>query len=804
MSTNNEATTAADHPNGHESTPRRVSVATPEERFRLVAENASDVVLLVGPDERYSWASPSMSEVLGWDPSQVVGRSISDFVGAEDIAAIVAARPTGEQQRYAVEKERWLCADGSYRWMSATARQMLDEAGHLLGRVVALRDIDEQVRVRLALAQSEADYRRLAENASDVVYQTSPDGIVQWVSPSVEAALGKKPNDIVGRPMWDLFAPEDIERARGYRARVLNGEAPETFELRYLTHDGKRRWMSVRPRPLFDEAGNIIGSVVGLRNCEAEVLERRAAATLSSGTSALVRIDNKNSLLVDMCQIAVDDGGYLLAWYGRPLHDGTWRVAKVATSRDHREYVDSIELRWDDGPLAQGPAGTALRTATTSVSTDHDNSERFAPWRAQAREHGFASSVSLPVFIGDELDGVFSVYASESNAFDTHAVSLLEDLARQLGSGLQRLRNERRVIESEARYRLLAEHSSDVVCELDSDVLFTWVSPSMERVLGWAPDALIGTSAMDLLDPKGRVEMAAYAARVEAGAAPSVIEVCAITADGTSRWMSVGVRIIPGDDASGSSTVLSVRDVHAEVTARIAAMALSEGNAALALMFADQQQQMSRNHELRNALNSAAGFVDLIRLAPTDPAQVAERAAIASRSIGLAVAVASARPDSETSGLVRPNPIQIDDVVGTAISMLAPLANRQQTTLEFSGESVIGLGDERFLLQVVLNLVANAIKYAPADAVHIKLRRLTRDDGRQIVQIAVADRGPGIASHMISRLFVPGDRLGRTDDAGTGLGLPISKLLVERMGGTLEVVSTIGVGSTFTVTVPAG
>ena len=116
--------------------------------------------------------------------------------------------------------------------------------------------------------------------------------------------------------------------------------------------------------------------------------------------------------------MAVDESGYVLAWYGRPIDDERMSVHPVAWSSAHGDYVNGVEISWGDNPSGQGPTGTCLRLGEPRIVSDFLADPSYEPWVDAATSRGFRSSVSLPVFVGGVLDGAFMVYASEVNAFD--------------------------------------------------------------------------------------------------------------------------------------------------------------------------------------------------------------------------------------------------------------------------------------------------------------------------------------------------------------------------------------------------
>jgi len=315
------------------------------------------------------------------------------------------------------------------------------------GDAVAItwRDVTERSIARRDLAESEMRYRRLAENASDIVFETTPEGVISWVSPSVERVLGWPVAALPGTSVFDFVDSSDRDQVTVWRDEANTGGVVELGEVRVRAHDGELHWMSFRLQPLLDPHGEVYRSVVTLRHVDGEVVERRAAATLAAVSTILVRADDEHELLRDVCEAAVREGGYLFAWYGRPIDDPERTVQIEAHAEAHADYLDGIRVSWGDGPLGQGPSGRAIRTRAITIVDDFDTNPTSAPWRAAARRHGLHSSIAVPVVIDDLVDGALMVYAAERHAFGERAVALLANLAAELGYGLDRLRDRNRL-----------------------------------------------------------------------------------------------------------------------------------------------------------------------------------------------------------------------------------------------------------------------------------------------------------------------------------------------------------------------
>jgi PAS domain S-box-containing protein len=177
-------------------------------RFRLVLENASEVILQYDASGCLLWASPSLRTTFGFDDVAVVGTHLR-FEHPDDDAAV----ETLFQERLLAGDDvihtrgRALCADGTVRWASSRIRVVRDGAGGIDYIVTTIRDVTAQTEAERALSASEAQYRLMAENSSDFVSLTTSEGLIAWVSPGVTSVLGWDPGELLGRRGIDGSRP---------------------------------------------------------------------------------------------------------------------------------------------------------------------------------------------------------------------------------------------------------------------------------------------------------------------------------------------------------------------------------------------------------------------------------------------------------------------------------------------------------------------------------------------------------------------------------------------------------------------
>ena len=147
-----------------------------------------------------------------------------------------------------------------------------------------------------------------------------------------------------------------------------------------------------------------------------------------------------------------------------------------------------------------------------------------------------------------------------------------------------------------------------------------------------------------------------------------------------------------------------------------------------------------------------------------------------------------------------PDRIDLADVARRAAGILGVRAREQGIIVDAprAGEVLPAIAEFRRVLQVLLNLLGNAIRYSPASS-QVWIRLSQEGD---MAQVIVADQGPGIAADQQTKVFEKFERLGRSGDGGSGLGLYISRRLARAMGGDLTVESAPGQGARFVLSVP--
>ncbi|MCL5772990.1 MAG: response regulator [Firmicutes bacterium] len=195
---------------------------------------------------------------------------------------------------------------------------------------------------------------------------------------------------------------------------------------------------------------------------EKEIIERshvetalrkvnRALKTIASSNQALIEAKEETGLMDEICRIAVEVGGYSLAWVGFSEDNKEKTVHLVAQAGFEEGYLKKIKTTWADNEFGRGPTGKAIRTGKPCIVRNALTDPDCEPWRAEAVKCGYASLLALPLIFNGKTFGALNIYAAETDAFDLKEVQMLSELSSDLSYGIMtlRLREEQKKLEQQ-------------------------------------------------------------------------------------------------------------------------------------------------------------------------------------------------------------------------------------------------------------------------------------------------------------------------------------------------------------------
>ena len=451
------------------------------------------------------------------------------------------------------------------------------------------------------------------------------------------------------------------------------------------------------------------------------------------------------------------------------------------------------------------------------VAGEVDGVSRLYGWR-RLSGHGIVTVVGLA-----ELDALAPLAAGrERERQIARALIALALVSGAVVAGLlwRSSRGQRALERSERRYRTLLDSAPDAIY-FNQGGRFTYLNPAALQLFG-ASDAsqLLGRPVLDRIHPDDQAAVRSRIAKLldDGRVLPPLAERY-LRLDGSE--VDVEVTAAPYADDSDRGMQVIVRDISERRRAERALQRLNdeleqrvaERTAALSAARdeADRANQaksefLSRmSHELRTPLNAILGFGQLLALNLKSPGQAAQVREILNGGQHLLTLINDvldlARIEAGHMS-ISVETLALQPLIEECLALLQPQAEARQLSLTAPAPAADWhvRADRTRLKQVLLNLLGNAVKYN-REGGWVKVR--VEDEGAHW-RVHVDDGGPGLDAAQQARLFVPFERLGAaaTTVEGTGIGLALSRRLVESMHGTIGVHSQVGVGSSFWVQLP--
>lgn len=479
---------------------------------RLIESAAPDIlctVLLVEGERLRHCAAVRMPAAFG---SAISELTIGPEAGACGTAAFRKKTVIVEDARTDPLMKDYLEVCEAYQLRACWSAPVLSQAGEVMAtfaiyrsepgkpdaRNLALLDTAvrlarialEKERAEEALLGSERRFRELAENIEDVFYNRDVHGHrMAYVSPAYATLWGRSCESLYADPQSyvENIHPEDRAAAAAADALNVAGQASDV-EYRVIRPDGSLRWVHDHTYPVVGPSGEVervVGTArdITARKLADEALARssRALQMLSECNRALTRVEEEKALLGEICRLAVDVGGYRMAWVGYALDDEAHTIEPMAHAGHEDGYLAEISLHWDDRtPGGQGPAGQCIRTGQPRLSGDIARADNHFHGGAAALPRGYRSAIFLPLRDARRSFGLLGLYASEPQQFAADEVGLLQELADNLAFGLGALqsRRERARIEA-AVFKMAAGVSAS-----GGDVFFQELAQNMADALG--------------------------------------------------------------------------------------------------------------------------------------------------------------------------------------------------------------------------------------------------------------------------------------------------------------------------------
>ena len=499
------------------------ALAESEERFRLAMDRSAVAMNITDPSGRFLRVNEAMATFFGRDRSALLACTWQELTHPDDLAAdeaLAAELLSGARDSYRLSK-RYLRPDGSVIWGDLSVSCVRDPAGRVEYAIAQIVDVTERVRAQAAADRRERLLRSIIDGSPVAMGVTTTAGRFVRVNRAMAEFFGRRLEEFADLDWQELTPAEAVPEEERLIGELMAGTR-DTYRLlkEFPSAAGPTKWGLLAVSAVRDDDGAVdllIGQIVDVSQAETglRLLDATVASMLDPHVLFGV-VRSPDGAIVDLVYQQVNEAaaGYLR----RPAEDLVGRR------------------------LTEVFAGEAVA--------------RIRDWCARAMADG---SLAL-----DDVDLVSAV-VTEQRWFDVRAVRVGDSVSFTWRDVSRRHHEAADLVEREARYRLLAENSTDVIVQSDARGYISWVSPSVRDVMGWRPEEVIGRRLAQFVHPDDLaiVRQARTSAVTDSGAEGRV-SARFRTAHGGWRRMSDHGRAIVDADGVLVGGIDSLRDIQAE------------------------------------------------------------------------------------------------------------------------------------------------------------------------------------------------------------------------------------------------
>jgi PAS domain S-box-containing protein len=658
------------------------------------------------------------------------------------------------------------------------------------------------------LERSEALYRGTFERAATGIAHVDIKGQIIRVNPAFCEMVGYPPEELLSMRCRELTHPEDIGKEQKLLAAVRSGKQESyALEKRFIRKDGKLVWVQLNVSLVRDESGQpqyTIGVATDITDRKAAEKERQAR-------------ERQQAALARLGQTALSD---------IPIQDLMDEAARLITETLEVEFAKVLEVMetsqtlfvrsgagWDDGYVgeiwidteSESQAGYTLKTDKPIIVEDLPTETRFrgAPLLTN---HGVISGISVVIPGEEKPYGVLGAHTRQRRTFTEYDANFIQSIANVLAETAARKQKEDQLrayserleemveqrtaelVEAKDRVETILNNTPDGVLLLGPEGLIETCNPAISNLFGYTREEILHKSPTLLFDPQHQETLDHVLGRFLTRRQTERLEMSAQRKDGSLFDADIALAAIKEDGAI-LGAVFTVRDI----------------SRAKKIERMKDEFLATAAHELRTPLTSIRGFSEI--LLTRDLAK--ERAnsylrTINTQSTHLARIIDDlldiSRLEAGDALDLNREPVNINKLILDVVQPFLDTSPQHRFVFDLNEDCPLVYGDPFRLNQVIQNLISNAVKYSPNGG---EITTSSRAEGRML-EVSIKDEGIGMTveqqKHIYERFFRAD--ASNTSIGGTGLGLTISKMIIEMHGGQLTVDSQHKKGSCFTFTLP--
>ena len=479
-----------------------------ESKLASILDSVEAFIYIKDTTLHYQYANRQVCELFGKPLAEVAGQGDEAFFDAataanlhENDSWVLEHGERVEAEEVNIGKE-----SGQRRTYLSVKLPLKDEDGVIYALCGVSTDITERKRAEEILRTSEKRLRDLIDGLGPSLFVglMTPAGELLEANRPALAAAGLKLEDVLGKPCeetyWWAYSEEVQRQLREAIRRAAQGE-PSRYDVRVRAGENQFIDIDFSLQPLRDETGQVVllvpsASVITERKqAELHLLNlNRVYTVLSNINQAIVRLRDMDTLFNEACRIAVEDGGFRMAWIGLPDPDGR-ELRPSAHFGMTQDYLDNIHISLDKDERGRGPTGSAFHEGRYVCCNDIEHDPSMGPWRARALELGYRASIAMPIKVKGVVRGVYSLYASQVDFFNEEEIKLLDELAGDIAFAMEVAEAEaerQRSVERLRQAAVVFESTGEGVMVTDAEQRIHLVNRAFSEITGYTEAEVLG------------------------------------------------------------------------------------------------------------------------------------------------------------------------------------------------------------------------------------------------------------------------------------------------------------------------
>jgi len=776
-----------------------------EEQWRAAFESNPTMYFIVDSAGTIVSVNAFGAELLGYGIDELIGQPVMNVFYEPDREAVQehASDCFGQLGRAMRWEARKIRKDRTMLWVRETANAVVLKERPVL--LVVCEDITEQKLAEEAARRSEKELHDLIETIPVMAFIILPDGSNAFVNRRWREYTGLSAEATTGLGWQSAVHPQDLEgHLNNWRVSRASGKPLEN-ELRFRSANGEYRWFLDRAVPLRDTTGTILNWYGVLTDIE----DRKQAEALIAGEKRVLELVAKGSplpeILDSLCRLVEEQARGALA--SILLVEGD-RLRHGSAPSLPKAYTDAIDGGLI-GPCA-GSCGTAAYRGQQVIVEDIATDPLWADYRDAASPHSLHACWSTPIFSSrGKVIATFAMYYREPRRPSRRDQEIIEQITHLAGVAIERKLTYDQLQRSEA---YLAEsqkltHTGSWAYKTGGSALY-W---SEENFRIWGVDPQQGAPDLEIvrqrIHPADRDTATEYGWRAVRAGTDFSHDFRIVLPEGTLRYIhSVGHPVL-----SASGDMVEVLGTHVDVTERKHAEEERDRLRKLEAELAHINRvsmlgelAASLGHEIKQPIAAAVTNANTcLRWLKRDRPDLEEAREAAARMVE--DAMRSAQIIDRMKSLYRRDVpqremVNVNEVIKEIVALLRNEAARHGISIrsELATNVPNVIGDRVQLQQVLMNLVLNGIDAMKEIGGIREITLTSQCDGTNELLISVSDTGVGLPPE-VNQIF---DAFFTTKAHGTGMGLAISRTIIESHGGRLWATSNAGGGATFYFTLP--